>query len=205
MIERVTVRASDIVASERFYETVLAPLGRTPATARLALGQADGAGEATRRLHVAFAAGTRAAVDAFWRVGIEAGYADDGPPGPRPQYLPDYYGAFVLDPDGNSVEAVHGAAVPDGSPATVDHVWLRVADLAAARERWRELAARVRLRRVVDTPGRIGFRAGDSGISVVQGKPTAAAWIALRVHERDDPGGDMRDPHGGGVELLPAA
>ena len=50
---------------------------------------------------------SRAHVDEFWRAGTEAGYRDDGAPGPRPQYSPDYYGGFLLDPDGNSAEAVH--------------------------------------------------------------------------------------------------
>ena len=75
-------------------------------------------------LHVGFRARDRAQVDAFWQAGIDAGYADDGVPGPRTQYGPTYYGAFLLDPDGNSVEAVHSdrehPAVPDGR---VDHLW----------------------------------------------------------------------------------
>ena len=61
----------------------------------------------TRRLHVAFYAPTHALVDAFHRAGVEAGYTNDGEPGPRPQYSPEYYGAFLLDPDGNSIEAVY--------------------------------------------------------------------------------------------------
>jgi hypothetical protein len=69
-------------------------------------------------------------VDAFWQAGVRAGYRDDGRPGLRSQYLTDYYGGFVLDPDGNSVEAVHHAGVRrDG---IVDHLWIRVADLGAA-------------------------------------------------------------------------
>jgi hypothetical protein len=46
-------------------------------------------------------------VDRFHRAGVDAGYSSDGEPGPRPQYAPEYYGAFLLDPDGNNVEAVH--------------------------------------------------------------------------------------------------
>jgi hypothetical protein len=53
-------------------------------------------------------------VDEFWRVGTAAGYRDDGVPGPRPQYRADYYGAFLLDPDGNSIEAVHHGALRRG-------------------------------------------------------------------------------------------
>jgi hypothetical protein len=61
----------------------------------------------TRRLHIAFVAPSRAGVDEFWRAGTSAGYRDDGRPGARPQYSAGYYGAFLLDPDGNSTEAVH--------------------------------------------------------------------------------------------------
>jgi catechol 2,3-dioxygenase-like lactoylglutathione lyase family enzyme len=60
--------------------------------------------------HVAFAARSRAEVDAFYKAAIAAGAKDFGAPGPRPHYHPNYYGAFVLDPDGHDIEAVfHGA------------------------------------------------------------------------------------------------
>ena len=65
----------------------------------------------TRRLHVGFVAPSRAHVDAFWRAGTRPATATTGAPGPRPQYSDDYYGAFLLDPDGNSVEAVHHGAL----------------------------------------------------------------------------------------------
>jgi len=57
-------------------------------------------------MHVAFTAETRAQVDAFYAAAIAAGGKDNGAPGPRPHYHPDYYGAFVIDPDGVNVEAV---------------------------------------------------------------------------------------------------
>ena len=57
-------------------------------------------------VHVAFLAGSRGAVDAFYRAAIAAGGTDNGPPGLRPHYHENYYGAFVLDPDGNNIEAV---------------------------------------------------------------------------------------------------
>ena len=63
-------------------------------------------GPHTHRLHVAFAAATRAQVDAFYVAALAAGGRDNGPPGPRLHYHPDYYGAFVLDPDGLNIEAV---------------------------------------------------------------------------------------------------
>jgi hypothetical protein len=72
---------------------------------------------------------SRDEVKRFRRTGVDAGYRDDGAPGPRPQCGDDYYGAFLLDPDGNSVEAViHGGV---RAPGNIDHVWTRVPDLAA--------------------------------------------------------------------------
>jgi hypothetical protein len=67
---------------------------------------ADGEHPPTRHLHVAFVSPTREDVEAFWRAGLSAGGTDDGEPGERSQYTESYYGAFVRDPDGNSVEAV---------------------------------------------------------------------------------------------------
>jgi catechol 2,3-dioxygenase-like lactoylglutathione lyase family enzyme len=115
VFDHVTIRASDRGASEQFYATVLAPLGiaRTYTADDLAewddfsLASADADNPVTRRLHIAWLAPSRELVDEFWRVGTSAGYRDDGAPGERPQYSPDYYGAFLLDPDGNSAEAVH--------------------------------------------------------------------------------------------------
>jgi catechol 2,3-dioxygenase-like lactoylglutathione lyase family enzyme len=69
-------------------------------------------------------------VDEFWRAGTEAGYPDDGVPGLRPEYSDDYYGAFLLDPDGNSAEAVHHGSVRDGG--NIDHLWIRVSDVDAS-------------------------------------------------------------------------
>ena len=66
-------------------------------------------GEVAAPVHVAIQAKDRGAVDAFHAAALEAGGADNGAPGPRPQYHPSYYGAFVLDPDGNNVEAVRHA------------------------------------------------------------------------------------------------
>lgn len=71
------------------------------------LVQADEEHRITRRLHIGFAAPSRERVDAFWRAGVGAGYESDGEPGLRRQYAEDYYGALLLDPDGNSVEVVN--------------------------------------------------------------------------------------------------
>jgi len=119
-IDHVFLRVGDLGASRAFYETVLAPLGhrhwasgdQPDGEEWVALGERGGSiwlvhGEPlTSHAHVAFAAKSRDEVDAFHRAAIEAGYRDNGPPGERPIYHEGYYGAFVLDPGGNNVEAV---------------------------------------------------------------------------------------------------
>jgi catechol 2,3-dioxygenase-like lactoylglutathione lyase family enzyme len=131
---RVTVRVSDLEASRRFYETVLDLPAVDDAWHEFALA----AGGPTTGLHVAFAAWSRRDVDAFWRRGVDDGYRSDGEPGPRTQYGPEYYGGFLLDPDGNSVEAVfHGRQ--HGGGGLVDHLWIGVDDLSDAKRRYSEL------------------------------------------------------------------
>src|SRR5262249_51172854 len=131
MFDHVTIRVSDRAASRRFYELALAELGYAITSAGddydewrdFSLAQARADRPQTRRLHVAFVAPSRDRVDAFWRAATEAGYRDDGAPGPRPQYRPTYYGGFVLDPDGNSTEAVH-AGVERPGDNWIDHLWI---------------------------------------------------------------------------------
>jgi catechol 2,3-dioxygenase-like lactoylglutathione lyase family enzyme len=96
------------------------------------VAQATVAQPATSELHLAFAAPSREQVDAFWQAGIDAGYGDDGPPGARPNYRKDYYGGFLRDPSGNSIEAVHYEASRQRD-RIIDHLWVRVADLDASR------------------------------------------------------------------------
>lgn len=124
MIDHMGIAVSDIEASKAFYTAALAPLGislnmsATPDQTEsggtaLGFGKDGGAffwiadnervGEGT---HVAFEADDQVAVDAFYEAAIKAGGKDNGPPGPRPNYGPNYYAAFVLDPDGFNIEAV---------------------------------------------------------------------------------------------------
>lgn len=123
MLDHVGAVVSDIARSRTFYDAALAPLGiavmmevtaeQTGGHAHLGYG-AQGkpffwigtGGAPTGQLHVAFTAPNRAVVDAFHSAAMAAGGRDNGPPGLRPHYHPNYYGAFVLDPDGLNVEAV---------------------------------------------------------------------------------------------------
>src|SRR3954463_1412760 len=98
MFDHVTIRVTDRSAAERFYDTVLTPLGidRTYRTGTFSewqgfsLTSADAVVAPTHRLHAAFAAPSTEQVDEFWKAGVGAGYTDDGAPGPRPEYSQDY-------------------------------------------------------------------------------------------------------------------
>jgi catechol 2,3-dioxygenase-like lactoylglutathione lyase family enzyme len=112
IFDHVEVSASDYAESVRFYEAVLAPLG----IPRLAEGD-DWIGfanfnvvdrrPATQNLHLCFYAREKGQVDGFHRAGVEAGFRSNGEPGYREAYGPGYYAAFLLDPDGNNVEALY--------------------------------------------------------------------------------------------------
>jgi catechol 2,3-dioxygenase-like lactoylglutathione lyase family enzyme len=204
VLERVELHVADVEASRRFYATVLGALGGESAWGeQLVLAPAAHERATTHGLHVGFGAASRGAVDAFWRAGVDAGHRDDGPPGPRPQYVAGYYGAFLLDPDGNSAEAVHYDGVrADG---VVDHLWIRVAQLDAARRWYDALAdaagwqvqARDATRWQVVRPGtRASFAL------VADGRPaTLNAQLAVRAAARGGRGRHV-DPDGNRVELV---
>lgn len=108
-----TIRVSNFETSKAFYSCVLEPLGLEPhdddKVPFAEWGDFSIAADdqpVAQNLHIAFPAGSREEVDAFHRAAMGAGYRDNGPPGERSIYHAGYYGAFVLDPDGNNVEAV---------------------------------------------------------------------------------------------------
>ena len=128
MIDHASVSVSDPAVSKAFYEAALAPLGyrvimefgpvtglggpvpgapeESPVHADLWLAPAEN----PTPCHIAVTASSTAQVDAFYKAALAAKGTDNGEPGERPHYHPGYYGAFVLDPDGNNLEAVfHGA------------------------------------------------------------------------------------------------
>ena len=120
MLDHVGIPVRDLVASKSFYIQALAPigmklLGESAAHAAFGIGHMPylvvrAAGILSAPSHVAFIAATRAEVDAFHAAAIAAGGQDNGGPGLWPDYHPDYYGAFVLDPDGHNIEVVKHTA-----------------------------------------------------------------------------------------------
>jgi catechol 2,3-dioxygenase-like lactoylglutathione lyase family enzyme len=123
VIDHIALHVRDVARATEFYLEALAPLGiaivmqvsaeDTGHGAAVGFGAGQkpffwlGEGEPlSGPMHIAFAAPNRAAVDAFYAAALHAGATDNGKPGLRPEYHDNYYGAFVLDPDGNNLEAV---------------------------------------------------------------------------------------------------
>ena len=116
MYDHVSLKVKDAARSRRFFQRALGPLGYK------VIDESDGGGGLGAQdasalwiaqggphepaLHLAFAAADRAGVDAFYKAALEAGGRDNGKPGVRENYGPTYYAAFILDPDGNNIEAV---------------------------------------------------------------------------------------------------
>ena len=116
VLDHVGLAVSDLAAARAFYAAALEPLGfgvvmEFPGVIALGLPQQPELwmhqGAPSAPIHIAFHAADRERVDAFHAAAMAAGGTDNGAPGVRPQYHPGYYGAYVLDPDGNNVEAVH--------------------------------------------------------------------------------------------------
>jgi len=124
MLDHIGFSVADFAKARAFYDAALKPLGLgmvMEVTKADSGGEYEGAGFGSETkpifwigtgdkpkggAHIAFTAATRAEVDAFYKAAMAAGGKDNGGPGLRPHYHPNYYGAFVFDPDGNNVEAV---------------------------------------------------------------------------------------------------
>jgi catechol 2,3-dioxygenase-like lactoylglutathione lyase family enzyme len=199
-IDHVTLRCSDLDASLRLFTQVFELLefsgrrhdgGGFHEWNDFSIARPDDANPATRRLHIGLAATSRAQVDDWWRELTAAGYRDDGAPGPRPEYSPAYYGAFIRDHDDNSIEAVHHEA-SDPSTGVIDHLWIRVAELAATRRFYGAVASTLGLRvrdrpdllRVVTDTGTFTLLEGDAvteGLHLALGVADEAAVQAFHA------------------------
>ena len=185
MFDHVTIRVSDRSASEELYGAVLGELGIASTYADdwfvewgdFSLLEASDERPVTRGLHIGFVAPSRAHVDAFWHAGRASGLPDAGAPGERPEYKPDYYGAFLLDPDGNSIEAVNdGSLNPEGG---IDHLWLRASDLVASRAFYSLVASLAGLRIRDLARDHVQVIGSSGSFSVVPGTSTRGLHMAF--------------------------
>ncbi len=112
MYDHIGLKTKNVPASTHFYKAALAPLGLVPDESGTGFGPKGapalwlGEGAPSKNVHIAFAAKNHEAVTDFYKAGLKAGGRDNGPPGPRPDYGPKYFAAYLLDPDGNNIEAV---------------------------------------------------------------------------------------------------
>ena len=184
VFDHVEIHVSDFAASRAFYGEAL---GRPTVDGELIewgdFGITDVSEEhpLSRRLHIAFGVDSREAVDAWWNRLTKAGYRSDGEPGPRPQYSESYYGGFILDPDGNSVEAVHHDTSRAGE---IDHLWLRTRDMAATKRFYEIVAPIVGIELRHDSPEFLHFRFDDGRGSfsfAADEQPTQNVHLAFGV------------------------
>jgi catechol 2,3-dioxygenase-like lactoylglutathione lyase family enzyme len=125
LIDHVHIVVADLEKSRAFYKAILAALGKTMTnddthdfgSDELFVSQANEKGKVSH-IHLAFQTPDRKMVDKFYRAALEAGGKDNGAPGERP-YHPGYYGAFILDPDGNNIEAVHHGAATRSAASVI--------------------------------------------------------------------------------------
>jgi catechol 2,3-dioxygenase-like lactoylglutathione lyase family enzyme len=193
MFDHITLRVADLAAASSAFTAVLDELEikqtmRTPSFSvwgNFALTQTDEEHPIARRVHVAFIAPTPAHVDRFARAGIDAGFVDDGPAGPRPHYADDYYAAFLRDSAGNGFEAVHR----DGERPTgnIDHVTIRVNDVEASTAFYSTISAAAGLTIRRQTADRAAFSVGasDGSFLVIAGQPTQKVHVAFSGKDDD--------------------
>jgi catechol 2,3-dioxygenase-like lactoylglutathione lyase family enzyme len=193
MFDHITLRVPDVVLAGAAFAAALAELEvkqttKTPSFSvwgNFALTQTDREHPIARRVHIAFIAPTPAHVDRFWQAGIDAGFTDDGPAGPRPNYADDYYAAFLKDSAGNSFEAVYrDGERPRGA---IDHVAIRVNDVEASTAFYSTIGAAVGLtiRRQTDDRAIFTVGAADGSLMVIGGEPTQNIHIAFSGEDDD--------------------
>jgi catechol 2,3-dioxygenase-like lactoylglutathione lyase family enzyme len=192
-IDHVTIRVDDLAAARSFYERAFELLGFGGQRHEGDLGiewgdfsisEADAERPPTEGLHIAFTADSQELVESWWQGMIDAGYRSDGAPGARPQYRPDYYGAFVLDGQGNSVEAVTHGGARERPTGLIDHLWIRVAELEPIKRFYSAIAPTVGLK-ARDLGERFGLVAEAGSFTFLEGPPTRNLHLAIGVGDRE--------------------
>jgi catechol 2,3-dioxygenase-like lactoylglutathione lyase family enzyme len=193
MFDHITLRVDDLADATGAFAAVLDALEieQTTSTSsfsvwgNFALTQTDEEHPIARRVHIAFIAPTPDHVDRFGQAGVAAGFADDGPAGPRPSYADDYYAAFLKDPAGNTFEAVHrDTQRPSGN---IDHVAIRVNDVEASTAFYATIgpAAGLTIRRQAVDRAAFSVGVSDGTFSVIAGEPTRDIHIAFSGEDDD--------------------
>jgi catechol 2,3-dioxygenase-like lactoylglutathione lyase family enzyme len=182
VFDHLDIAVSDLDASRAFYKVALGEPtveGEWVEWGAFGITTVNDTHPPSRRLHVGFGVEDRGAVDAWWQRMVDAGYRSDGEPGPRPEYTETYYGGFILDPDGNSVEAVHHYR---SRPGEIDHVWFRTTDVAEVRRLYTAIAPAVGIELVRDQADLVRFSDGVGSFTFVAGdQPTEAVHFAFGV------------------------
>jgi catechol 2,3-dioxygenase-like lactoylglutathione lyase family enzyme len=193
MFDHVTLRVTDLADATRAFAAVLDELQLAQTTStpsfsvwgNFALTQTDDEHPITRRAHIAFIAPTPAHVDRFGQAGVAAGFADDGPAGPRVNYAEDYYAAYLKDDAGNTFEAVYR----DGERPTgnIDHLAIRVNDVEATTAFYSTISASAGLSLRRQTADRAAFSVGasDGSLLVIAGEPTQNLHVAFSGQDDD--------------------
>jgi catechol 2,3-dioxygenase-like lactoylglutathione lyase family enzyme len=191
-IDHVTIRVADLTAATAFYDRVFELLGFSGERhgddyyvewGDFSIAESSAQRLPTEGLHLAFTADSHDLVDSWWQGMIDAGYRSDGDPGPRPQYRPDYYGAFVLDDQANSVEAVTHAGARERMTGLIDHLWIRVEGLEPMRRFYGEIAPVVDLK-LRDLGERFGLVAEAGSFTILEGRPTRNLHLAIGVDDQ---------------------
>jgi catechol 2,3-dioxygenase-like lactoylglutathione lyase family enzyme len=188
MFDHVTIRVGDMDAAKGFYRLALGEPTHDveffTAWGDFDIAPTSAQRPPAQRLHVGFGAHDRAEVDSWWERMTAAGYVSDGDPGVRPLYNESYYGAFVLDPDGNSIEYVqHHRTNPEAS--LIDHLWLRTTSVEEEKRFYETIAPVVGIELAHDTRERVRFTDGVGSFSFVQdGEPSRNVHYAFGVGDR---------------------
>jgi len=191
-IDHVTIRVADLTAAKAFYDRVFNLLGFTGDCQEaepffewgdFSLAQADPEHPPTTGLHLAFTADSQELVESWWLDLTDAGHRSDGEPGLRPQYGADYYGAFILDSDGNSVEAVTHARAREQETGSIDHLWIRVEDLIPVKRFYAAIAPVVELT-LHERADRFGLEGERGSFTFTEGRQTQGLHLALGLGDQ---------------------
>jgi catechol 2,3-dioxygenase-like lactoylglutathione lyase family enzyme len=193
MFDHITLRIDDLAAAGSAFRAVLDELEieqttRTPSFSvwgNFALTQSGEDHPVSRRLRIAFTAPTTAHVDRFARAGVDAGFSEDATEEARPDYVADYYAAFLEDLAGNSFGAVHhGGPRPGGN---IDHVAIRATDVEASTVFYSTIgpATGLAVRRKTIDHSTFSVGADGGSLLVIAGEPTQNVHIAFSGEDDD--------------------